>query len=351
MTDPWGVVGPGFPDTVVTVFQAGDTIINSGGLFIYSGTPGPATLILSITSSTTTADPFGTPVRPSGLTIYGPGNQDIFLGLSPTSGNSELLFLSGAAIEKLAAGLVSAISGAGAAEFLQLAILGPALTTAGLGDSFAIQIASSNQGGTTLAEVLFNYENNAGANSTVLNVNNLGMALFDTAGSGAIGGRTGLSSVGGFLKFASGNDGNTYDTGRLTMITTAPQTINSTGLAQVGNLAANIGPGQYSFRFWVPFNEIAAAGAPSAFVVSSNAGTNTDISFRYTKNGIAPVYATQPFNTAVNGGAMTGAKAMLEIEGTTTFPALEVIGLQMATTVAADTYLIPAGAKLEVCPV
>jgi hypothetical protein len=64
VTDPWGVVGPGFPDVVAQVFQAGTTLIDDAGLFVYSGAPGPGNLIASIASAGGT-DQFGNG--------YGPG--------------------------------------------------------------------------------------------------------------------------------------------------------------------------------------------------------------------------------------------------------------------------------------
>jgi hypothetical protein len=346
-----------YPQTPVPVTIApGDTLkilnSNAGTAGSVYGASFSATgnLTISLVGPGVTTDPKGSTVIPDGLTIYGSAGQNIFLGIAAL-GAALLKFFSGSALEGLPAEVISAISGSGAGQFLQLAVDGPSLNVAGLADWFSMQVASSNQGGTTLAEIIFTYVNNAQAALPILNINNLGLGLFNTAAPAALGGRTGIFSLGSILKFISGNDGNIYNTGRLTIITTGPQTINATGLAQVGNLTANIGPGQYAFRFWVPFNENAAAGAPSANCSSSNAGTGTDITFRYTKNGVAPVYASQPFNVAVNGPAMTAQKQLLEIEGTVTFPSFQTIALQMATTVAADTFIIPQGAKLEIWPV
>jgi hypothetical protein len=60
-SDPFdsGPVGEGFPLSVATVFQAGNTIvINSAGEFVYSGVPGAGNLVASIAPGPGT-DPYG----------------------------------------------------------------------------------------------------------------------------------------------------------------------------------------------------------------------------------------------------------------------------------------------------
>jgi hypothetical protein len=71
---PW-TVGQGFPDTVATVFQAGDTIINSKGVFVYAGVPGAGNLIASIAGAAGT-DQFGNPYR-AGTFSYDPADQAV----------------------------------------------------------------------------------------------------------------------------------------------------------------------------------------------------------------------------------------------------------------------------------
>jgi len=57
--------GEGFPLSVATVFRAGNTIINAGGMFVYNGAPGPANPpVLSIVAPGVTADPYGHAVAP-----------------------------------------------------------------------------------------------------------------------------------------------------------------------------------------------------------------------------------------------------------------------------------------------
>lgn len=54
---PW-IVGEGFPDVVAQIFEAGTTIINEDGLFVYNAVPAKGTLILAIAGAAGT-DQFG----------------------------------------------------------------------------------------------------------------------------------------------------------------------------------------------------------------------------------------------------------------------------------------------------
>ncbi len=65
---PW-IVGEGFPDVVAQIFEAGNTIINSSGFFVYSGTPANGNLIFSIAQAAGT-DQFGN-TYPAGETWFG----------------------------------------------------------------------------------------------------------------------------------------------------------------------------------------------------------------------------------------------------------------------------------------
>lgn len=353
MTDPWGVVGPGFPDTVVTVFQAGDTIINSGGLFIYGGAPGPTTLILSIASSTTTKDPFGTPVNPSGLTIFGPGGQNIFLGLGSSSGTSVLQFLTGAAIEQLSGGVVSAISGAGAAEFLELIVEGPSLNVAGLGDSVVMQLASSNQGGTTLAEMIFAYVNNAQVGFPIVNITNLGMAIFSTLIPAAVAGRAGLWSSFGYLHYVSGADGNNYATGLLTAFANG-QLVNSTSPATVAPFSFNVTQGiPYKVTGKVNYTGNQAAGTPS-FRLLGPAGSVVQVGFHFfTVGGAGGVISSDwtAFNVNATGPTLAaGGGVDFEFSGHITPGATGALTLAALTSVNADTYNITANSSMDISP-
>ncbi len=70
--DPGGV-GEGFPLTIATVFQAGNTtVINTAGTFIYDGAPALGTLIISLASASGT-DPYGNAYSGPGISVSAPG--------------------------------------------------------------------------------------------------------------------------------------------------------------------------------------------------------------------------------------------------------------------------------------
>jgi hypothetical protein len=74
LVDPYGNILPSTTGVAASgTFQAGDTIINANGIFIYSGTPGPTTLTYSITN-TNVHDPFGT-LTGIGFASYAVGFQ------------------------------------------------------------------------------------------------------------------------------------------------------------------------------------------------------------------------------------------------------------------------------------
>lgn len=56
--NPWGITGEGFPGVIAQLFEAGDTIINQNGLFIYSAAPAAGDLVFSL-AATAGTDPFG----------------------------------------------------------------------------------------------------------------------------------------------------------------------------------------------------------------------------------------------------------------------------------------------------
>lgn len=60
----------GWQTEVVAQLLAGNSIINSLGLFVYSGTPGVGDLIFSVAPASTTADNFGNAVLGGGSTTY-----------------------------------------------------------------------------------------------------------------------------------------------------------------------------------------------------------------------------------------------------------------------------------------
>jgi hypothetical protein len=327
-----------------------DWIINPSGMFFYSGTPAAGNLVISVTGPGVSADPFGNAVRHSGLTIYGPGGRDIFLGLGPVTGNSVLEFDTGSAIEGQAAEIVSADTGAGAAEFLQIAVDGPALNVAGLKDWFAIQMCSSNAGGSTLAEIIFSYVNNAQADNTIVNITNLGLGLFDTAIPASVPGRSALWSSLGYLRYVSGFDGNNYATG-LISLSAAGQTVASTTPATVAPFSFSVKAGiPYFIQGKVNYTGNQAAGVPS-FRLQGPAGSVVQVGAHfYTGSGISNT-DWSAFNASVSGPTLTlGGVFDFEFSGKVTPGADGVLTLSALTSVGADTYTVNVNSWMNISP-
>lgn len=284
------------------------------------------------------------------ITVTGANGQQIVLGIISGS-TAALQFFSGSVHELTPAEILSGLLGTGATQIIGTTIQGPQENVAGATDWVKIQMSSNNVGGTSVAQIGFIYVDDAQVNHLVIAVTNNALVITDQSPiPSAFANQVALYSIDGNLKFISGNDGNNYSTGRLTLITQSLQTITSTSPAQVGNLAATLQSGTYTIRAWIPYTEIAAAGSPTARITTASAATPL-ISFEYIKNATSPAYTTQPFNTLVNGPVMSSGKAMLRIEATFTLTTGATISIQMGTTANVDTYSIPAGAKLEVFPV
>lgn len=130
------------------------------GIFIYSGTPAAGNLIGSLVGDTT-ADPFGNTVLPNGLTIYGAGGQDVFLGLNGSV--SQQIFYSGASFEGTAANVSAALAGSGGSEVMELLMSGPKGNAGSGTDWVQIAMESSPESGIEAAALgALNYIDGSG---------------------------------------------------------------------------------------------------------------------------------------------------------------------------------------------
>jgi hypothetical protein len=103
-----------------TVFSGADFIINTAGIFIYSGTPAAGNLLISLAGATGT-DGFGNNY-PQGLTVYGPSGAKITLEDNGTEA-ALLLLPAGVTSNTVAPQIItSAINTGGAAEIAELVI-------------------------------------------------------------------------------------------------------------------------------------------------------------------------------------------------------------------------------------
>lgn len=155
-------VGEGFPLTLATVFQAGNTVINSSGTFVYSGPPALGNLIYSIAPAAGT-DPYGNAYQ-AGATAYGTSGTSVqMLAGSPAT----VRLGTGDAAEAVPGLIGTLIDGAGPTGALASQLQAPQVTGE---TAFAVmRLESSSRDLTTSSPfVLIDVVNTAGSNSQVI---------------------------------------------------------------------------------------------------------------------------------------------------------------------------------------
>ena len=117
------------------------------GLFLYNGTPGPGTLLASVTEST--ADPFGNTTQPGGFVIYD-GNAYIDVHVNTTIGAPAIEMITGAGSEADHAAIYTQVNNPFAVnERLVTVLLGPGSTHDGIAPF--VQLASATKSGSSAA--------------------------------------------------------------------------------------------------------------------------------------------------------------------------------------------------------
>ena len=182
-TDPYGnAITPTAGVKASGQFNAGNTIINANGIFIYSGTPASNNLILSMTTAGGT-DPFGTTV-PQGFGTFNAAQSELIsIGLNLANNLFGLVFQSTGGSPSFAPPSVSAVGNTSAGTELTI--------NSGLGlirpsDADAhIHVQSQLQSAITAGRILLN------AGRVVLSSSgeafwdeNAGQFLFTIAGAG-----------------------------------------------------------------------------------------------------------------------------------------------------------------------
>lgn len=140
--------------------SGGGFIANNYGAFFYSGTAGPGTLIVSITSSTAPGiDQYGNTYTP-GCICIGTATNNVQVLLKTLAGQlGAVVFPTNVAIESVTgqANITSGVGGSGPGQFVQLAISGPNINVAAAHDWVQLLFNSANQGNTSNANLDFNY--------------------------------------------------------------------------------------------------------------------------------------------------------------------------------------------------
>lgn len=142
--------------TIRGEFEGTDFVINSSGIFFYSGTPAAGNLLISIASAAGT-DAF-TNAYPEGMSIS-MGGKSVVLG--ETGGAPLIYFVSDAPDLTNGAALQDIILGAGLGQYDFLQVLSAENTT---NNDLVLQgFAGSSQDGTQLATISQQYKDNLGA--------------------------------------------------------------------------------------------------------------------------------------------------------------------------------------------
>lgn len=152
------------------------------------------------------------------------------------------------------------------------------------------------------------------------------------------------------LTVLDGADGNSYDTERLTASSSANQTISSTVDVLVTGLTTPVGARKYRIICWIPVSGVSGAGVATIHltgpaIASGNLGSELITS------SVAPALLFGP-GLPTPSFTMSGvAPVFIRFEGVVTFSAAGTLSAQARTSAAVDTYIIGAGAYLEILPV
>jgi hypothetical protein len=352
---------PGVQPGAANVVRARLVIVSgtNGGIFVYNGTAGLGTLVISLAPPGVTADPYGNTVTPDGLAVYGAAGQEIFLGLLGTV--AELQFRTGASIEATPANIASETISAGATETLEMLLSGPKINVAGSEDWVQLLLASNNPGGTQNAQFFINWISTAGTVNEVAAFGETGLALFNVVSVPlAFSNLAGLFAVNGNLKFMGGADGNVYDTGRLTQMLQGTYTTTSTSpavpTAGIVSLSAAVAAAAYRWKAHVIYTGGQNAGT-LAWAFSGPAATFGRVQF--TNQLIAGGNITwtagnsfTAYTTAFDSSTLsTTNPQVLDAEGQAVFSASGTLSLTVAEVINGDTGVIGAGSWLEVFPI
>jgi len=335
--------GFGFP-----VIDNASVIISSSangtGVFIYNGPPGVGNLISSLAATGVTADPFGNTVKGGGIAIYS-GTNTIFLG--PVAGATELIMTTGAAFESSTepANLFTSLGGVGAAQVINLGLSGPATNVTGAKDWVQVQLASNNEGGTSIAGGRLNYISNAQVAQLVAFWNSLGFTI-ETNLLFFTGAPKPAQQV-NYAQMYCGNqypnvesglagDTNAYDICKI-MFSAAGQALTTSQVAITGISGIGVGILTYEVHALLWFTN--TAGVPTLTVtLNGPAVTTMRVKTKWTQVSVANtivenVFTTQGSPTTSPAMTATGT-SILELDGRIVFSASgATFGLSAACSV------------------
>jgi hypothetical protein len=302
------------------VFQAGDSIINEQGVFIYDGPPALGNLKFSIAARAGVDVPFGNHYtdNAAAYNLAVPGGGYAQMATNPATGIPYFI-LNPAGLTHLG-------------SFPQINASG--VNTGAVNEQTQLDIDSGNEtgqgtGGSSVVQ-LISRQNNAtgpgGAFAQLLSDNIRGVRA----------------------------DGNSYALGHQTLIALTPITINLTSAQTLNGCTAPVVAGFYKFIVDLQFTANASAGNPSFQI-----GTNAPVFIWW---GNAIIWQTSGTGAGANrfvastsglgfqGPAMVaGAVYSVTIAGHAQFNGPGNVSLQAFTSIAADTFVIN-NADFEIIP-
>jgi hypothetical protein len=204
-------------------------------------------LVLSI-ASTAGTDDYGNTFFGNGLGVYSVGGQSVFLGVTNNIALEQ--FPTGQAIEKSPAKIFTQTGGSGGSQFLDLAILGPAITLTSHGDYVFLVFNSPNAGGTSSANCEVYYTDPTGTNhqwgywdSSGINIQVAGPVIAAKPGTGTVASPAVAESwhgmTGGYTNSWS-DSGGVNVVGRYRLLASPPNSVQVQGIvAHAAGLGAN----------------------------------------------------------------------------------------------------------------
>jgi hypothetical protein len=162
---------------------------------------------------------------------------------------------------------------------------------------------------------------------------------------------TDVTIAGGHLTYASGTDGNSYATGRLTLRSPG-QTITTAAAVGLTGLSAPVAIGPYRFRAWLLFTGSAAAGTGNFGFGSPATGAGTLVSFTFINSASGLALKSQIGLGGTQGSftLSTPAAQQLIIEGVAVFTAAGTFALNCGLGTLGDNVIILAGSCLDLDP-
>jgi hypothetical protein len=184
-----------------------------------------------------------------------------------------------------------------------------------------------------------------------------GLGLADAGGTpnGLTGWTTAYATTAGNLDFVSGSDGNSYSTGRASLILASTQSISSTTPAPLTGLSAAVAVGAYRVHGWMEGSQGATAAGQIIGFTGPATTAPTRLFYYWVQQGVA-----QQFSTISNSGLLTtftspaygaGDTFLFYFDGVVTFSSPGTLTVIAAEGTATDNFSVIAGSFIDIMPI